>query len=114
MPVILDSDPRNHRSDRCVHIGLINNMSGEALKATERQIVSLLNSASDDAPVRLSLYALPGVPRNGWEAGHISSNYSNIEDLWDGQLDGLIVTGREPLASSLVDEPYWDSFTRVL
>ncbi len=114
MPVILDSDPRDHRTDRCIHIGLINNMSGEALKATERQIVSLLNTASDDAPVRLSLYTLPGVPRNGLEAGHISNNYSNIEDLWDSQLDGLIVTGREPIAANLVDEPYWESFTRVL
>jgi homoserine O-succinyltransferase/O-acetyltransferase len=114
MPVILDSAPRDHRTDRCIHIGLINNMSDEALKATERQFVSLLNSASDGVPVRLSLYTLPGVPRDGWAAGHISSNYSNIEDLWDGHLDGLIVTGREPLAANLVDEPYWDSFTRVL
>jgi homoserine O-succinyltransferase/O-acetyltransferase len=114
MPVILDTDPRDHRTGRCIHIGLINNMSDEALKATERQFVSLLNSASGDMPVRLSLYTLPGVTRNGLTAGHISSRYSNIDDLWDGHLDGLIVTGREPLAANLTDEPYWDSFTRVL
>jgi homoserine O-succinyltransferase/O-acetyltransferase len=114
MPVILDSDPRDHRTEKCIKIGLINNMSDEALRATERQFVSLLNSVSDDLTIRLSLYTLPGVPRNGLTTSHISGNYSNLEDLWNGQLDGLIVTGREPLAANLMDEPYWNSFTRVL
>jgi homoserine O-succinyltransferase/O-acetyltransferase len=109
MPVLFDSAP-----DGCIRIGLINNMSDEALKATDRQFVSLLNLASDDMPVHLSFYTLPGVPRNGLTANHISSRYSNIEDLWDGHLDGLIVTGREPMAANLADEPYWDSLTRVL
>ena len=89
-------------------------MSDEALKATERQFISLLESASDNMPIHLSFYTLPGVPRSGLTASHISSRYSNIEDLWDGHLDGLIVTGREPMAANLADEPYWDSFTRVL
>jgi homoserine O-succinyltransferase len=90
----------------CIKIGLINNMSDEALKATERQFISLLDSASDKMPVHLSFYTLPGVPRNCLTANHISSRYSNIEDLWNGHLDGLIVTGREPMAANLADEPY--------
>jgi homoserine O-succinyltransferase len=109
MPVLFDSEPGS-----CIRIGLINNMSDEALKATERQFISLLDSASGSMPVHLSFYTLPGVPRNGLTASHISSRYSNIEDLWDRQLDGLIVTGREPMAANLADEPYWDTFTRVL
>ena len=44
----------------------------------------------------------------------MGSIYANIEDLWEGHLDGLIVTGREPLAANLADEPYWESFTRTL
>jgi homoserine O-succinyltransferase/O-acetyltransferase len=109
MPVLFDSEP-----DGCLRIGLVNNMSDEALLATECQFVSLLHSASDNVPVHLSFYTLPGVPRNGLIASHISSLYSNIEDLWNGHLDGLIVTGREPMTESLADEPYWDSLTRVL
>jgi homoserine O-succinyltransferase/O-acetyltransferase len=109
MPVLFDSEPGS-----CIKIGLINNMSDEALKATERQFISLLDSASDSMPVHLSFYTLPGVPRNGLTASHISSRYSNIEDLWNGHLDGLIVTGREPMTANLADEPYWDSLTRVL
>jgi homoserine O-succinyltransferase len=109
MPVLFDSEP-----DGCLRIGLVNNMSDEALLATECQFVSLLHSASDNMPVHLSFYTLPGVPRSGLTASHISSLYSNIEDLWNGHLDGLIVTGREPMTENLADEPYWDSLTRVL
>jgi homoserine O-succinyltransferase len=109
MPVFFDHEPNG-----CIKIGLINNMSDEALKATERQFISLLESASDNLPIHLSFYTLPGVPRNDFTAGHISRRYSNIEELWDGCLDGLIVTGREPKAANLADEPYWDSFTRML
>jgi homoserine O-succinyltransferase len=109
VPVLFDSEPGG-----CIKIGLVNNMSDEALRATERQFISLLDSASDKMPVHLSFYTLPGVPRNCLTANHISSRYSNIEDLWDGHLDGLIMTGREPMAANVADEPYWDSFTRVL
>src|ERR1700735_3091322 len=109
MPVLFDSEPAN-----CLKIGLVNNMSDEALKATECQFISLLDSASGNMPVHLSFYTLPGVPRSGLTASHISSRYSNIEDLWNGYLDGLIVTGREPMAANLADEPYWDSLARLL
>ena len=114
MPVFFDSDSSLSRPSRCITIGLVNNMSDEALKATERQFIALLNAASEDMPIRLSFYTLPGVPRNGLVGSHINNVYSNIEDLWDGHLDGLIVTGREPMAANLSDEPYWESFTKVL
>jgi homoserine O-succinyltransferase len=114
MPVLLDSYSRKLRSENCITIGLINNMADEALKATERQYISLLNSASADMQIHLSLYTLPRVPRNESSSRHIAGIYSSIDDLWEGQLDGLIVTGREPLAANLMDEPYWESFTKTL
>src|SRR6185436_1684888 len=40
--------------------------------------------------------------------------YSNVDDLWDRRHDGLIVTGTEPQADDLTDEPYWGSLTRLL
>jgi homoserine O-succinyltransferase/O-acetyltransferase len=109
MPVLFDAEPSG-----CIKIGLVNNMSDEALKATERQFISLLDSASGNVPIHLSLYRLPGVPRSGFTTNHIRSCYSDIEELWDGDIDGLIVTGREPTTANLEDEPYWDSFTSVL
>ena len=102
------------KSSKSLNIGLINNMPDGALEATERQFLSLLNSASDGMSIRLSLYSLPDVPRNESGARHVGQYYSSVESLWDTQLDGLIVTGREPLTVNLEDEPYWKSFTNVV
>jgi homoserine O-succinyltransferase len=93
---------------------LINNMPDGALAATERQFLTLLDSVADGVVVRLSLYALPDVPRTDSGRRHVSRFYSGIENLWDSHLDGLIVTGTEPRAPNLTDEPYWGSMTRVL
>jgi homoserine O-succinyltransferase/O-acetyltransferase len=114
MPVIFDLYPGESRPGSCITIGLINNMPDEALKATERQFISLLDSASDGMQIFLSLYTLPGVPRNESNSRHIAALYSNMADLWEDQVDGLIVTGREPLAANLTEEPYWESFTKTL
>jgi len=101
------SDP-NH-----LDIGLINNMPDAALKATERQFRALLGTASHGLVVRLTLYALPEVPRTDFGQRHVSS-YSSIDELWGSRLDGLIVTGTEPRAQNLKDEPYWGTLTKVL
>jgi homoserine O-succinyltransferase/O-acetyltransferase len=102
------------KTSKSLNIGLINNMPDGALEATERQFLSLFNSASEGMSIRLSLYSLPDVPRNEFGARHVSQHYSSVDSMWDAQLDGLIVTGREPLTVNLEDEPYWESFTNVV
>jgi homoserine O-succinyltransferase len=121
MPVLMDSNHLSPKtpgfyegSSRCITIGLINNMPDSALEATERQFISLLNGASDGMQIRLSRYMMPDVPRQEAARRYLNSFYNSIEDLWDRHLDGLIVTGREPLTPNLMDEPYWKSFTRVV
>jgi homoserine O-succinyltransferase/O-acetyltransferase len=132
MPVILSTNPSEfnrqtcakkcanpsaacrERSSRCLNIGLINNMPDSALEATERQFVSLLGAASEEFTVRLRFYFLPGVTRSGASASRIQELYSSTESLLGSNLDGLIVTGREPLTPNLADEPYWKSFGEVL
>jgi homoserine O-succinyltransferase len=99
----------------CIDIGLVNNMPGAALEGTERQFLALLGAAAADGiVVRVTFYALPDVPRTDAGRRHVSSFYSDINDLWDNHLDGLIVTGTEPRAPNLMDEPYWGSLTRLL
>src|SRR5436305_14771562 len=98
-----------HRLD----LGLINNMPDAALDATERQFRALLSAAADDIAVRLTLYSLPEVPRTDFGKRQVSQ-YSNFDSLWNAQHDGLIVTGTEPRAADLKDEPFWGSPTRVL
>lgn len=117
MPVeiVRNSNVRcNGSSSRCLHIGLINNMPDGALKATERQFLTLLDSAANGALVHVSLYALLDVPRGEFGRRHILRHYCGIRDLWNSCLDGLIVTGTEPKAPDLTDEPYWGSLTQAL
>lgn len=126
MPVILES--KNHppssknqssaehqkSAGECIRIGLVNNMPDGALLATERQFRTLLSSAADDKVVRLTLYALPDLPRAEPGKQHIEHFYASTEELFERQLDGLIVTGAEPRAANLTGEPYWGSLTKVL
>ena len=111
MPVTLS---RDSTSSYCIDIGVINNMPDSALRSTERQFLTLLDSASDGIAVRLSLYTLPEIPRNDAGRRYVDSFYSGIDKLWDSHLDGLIVTGTEPHATQLTDEPYWDSLIKVI
>jgi homoserine O-succinyltransferase/O-acetyltransferase len=97
-----------------IDIGLINNMPDAALDATERQFRALLiSAAADDIAVHLTLYTLPEVPRTDFGRRQVS-RYSTIDELWDRRHDGLIMTGTEPRAADLKDEPFWGSMTRVL
>lgn len=98
----------------CLDIGLVNNMPGKALRATERQFLTLLDSAAAGIIVRLWLFALPNVPRTDSGRRHIDSFYSSVDDLWNRPLDGLIVTGMEPRAPKLNDEPHWPNMRRLI
>jgi homoserine O-succinyltransferase len=103
-----------------IRIGLINNMPDAAFKATERQFVSLLDAASESIEVQLSLYTLPSIPRTEPNVRRAASHYSSVEMLWnaglDGPdgLDGLIVTGKDPVSADLRDEPCWQMMTQVI
>ena len=97
----------------CLDIGLVNNMPDAALHATERQFLALLQAAADGIDIHLTLYTLPEVPRGDFGREHVS-RYADFRDLWKSHHDGLIVTGTEPRAADLRDEPYWDSLTSVL
>jgi homoserine O-succinyltransferase len=95
-------------------IGLVNNMPSAALRSTERQFYELLSAASDGLKVCLRLFSLPEVPRGKVDRLLISQSYENISHLWTSHLDGLIVTGTEPRAAALVDEPYWGTLAKLI
>ena len=108
-------DRFQRRESRCLDIGLVNNMPGKAFRNTERQFARLLDSAAPEGvTVRLWLFALPDLPPCEASRPHRNYWYSSIEDLWDTRLDGLIVTGTEPRAGNLTDEPYWMTMTRLI
>jgi homoserine O-succinyltransferase len=97
-----------------IRIGLVNSMPGAAFKATENQFLSLLNSASEGIPIQLSLYVLRGGPMAASNRDHATGRYASVDGLWNQTLDGLIVTGAEPTTAVLKDEPYWESFAKLI
>ncbi len=99
---------------RHIEVALINNMPDSALEDTEAQFFQLLNAASGEVPVRVSLYSLPGVPRGERAQQHIAASYFDIDGIWDRHFDALIVTGTEPRQSNLAQEPYWAHLIEVL
>jgi homoserine O-succinyltransferase/O-acetyltransferase len=101
-PKPLGSGNRHH-----LVIGLVNNMPDGALDATEHQFRGLLHAATENVSTRLRYFSLPGVPRGPRAQAYVSQYYEDISQLWQGQLDGLIVTGTEPRETVLEDEPYW-------
>lgn len=95
-------------------IALVNNMPDGALEATESQFGSLLAAAAGALPVRLRHAWLPEVPRGPQALERLSRRYMPVETLLAEPPDGLIVTGMEPRAASLEEEPYWDRMVQVL
>ncbi|MGY3234508.1 MULTISPECIES: homoserine O-succinyltransferase MetA [unclassified Bradyrhizobium] len=97
----------------CLDIGVINNMSDAALMSTERQLFDLINAAAGRLFVRLHFYTMAATPRSEWGCDYVRRYYRGIDDLLNGHLDGVIVTGAEPRAASLTEEPYWATFASI-
>src|SRR5271155_2107154 len=98
----------------CLTIGLVNNMPDAAVAATEQQFADLIRAAAPDAVVLFKLFAIPELPRTAAVRSELAERYRGISDLWDTPLDGLIVTGTEPRAKSLTDEPYWETLSKIV
>jgi len=128
MPVLIDVEQSDHhlftktppamRALRrppggWIDVGLINNMPDAALMSTERQVLELLGPASGNLPVRLRFYAMPSVARSDWGRDYVRRHYRSVDEMLDGRLDSIIVTGTEPKAARLTDEPYWRSFVEI-
>jgi homoserine O-succinyltransferase/O-acetyltransferase len=107
-------DGGQRTSDAVLTIGLINNMPDSALQATERQFMRLLKAAAGNNRIHLHCFSLPSVNRSQLARKHIDGQYKEIADLAHLQIDGLIVTGAEPNATALPEEPFWQDLTNIV
>ena len=98
----------------CIDIAFLNNMPDSALRGTERQFVKLLRAAAGRRKIRLHPFSLPEIARGEAGRAHLREAYPPLAELLGGRFDALIVTGTEPRAASLVDEPYWKSLTNIV
>lgn len=96
-------------------IGLVNNMPDAEFWTTEGQFRRLLYAAMPPgAALEVRRFTIPGVPRSAEGRAQIEERYEDIDALWNSHLDGLIVTGLEPRAPSLTDEPYWPALAELV
>lgn len=107
-------DPAHATKRRTLSIGLVNNMPDGALRATERQFVHLIRAAAGTAPIRFHRYHLRSIARGPEAAAYLLAHSSETARLGRVPLDGLMVTGCEPRAAALADEPFWADFVRVV
>ncbi|WP_342149039.1 homoserine O-succinyltransferase MetA [Methylorubrum sp. SB2] len=92
-----------------LRIGLLNNMPDTALVQTERQFRRLIGG-----DVELSFFSLASVPRGPLARAHLDRFYAPHTALAAAGLDALVVTGSEPKAARLDEEPYYADFTEVV
>src|ERR1700737_2245711 len=129
MPVLIDIDSYDHHllsrarsgsgaaspgNRECLDIGLINNMSDAALMSTERQLFDLLGEAAGRLFVRLHFYTMEATLRSDWGRDYVRRYYRGTDDLLNGSLDGVILTGAEPRAPSLTEEQYGTTFVQIV
>jgi homoserine O-succinyltransferase len=107
-------DSRRSATGKVLTIGLVNNMPDAALQATERQFLRLLQAAAGGTRINLHCFSLPSVRRAQTAKWHVEKQYNDIADLDRLQIDGLIVTGAEPIAATLPQEPFWQDLTDII
>jgi len=106
--------PRRKAANEVLTIGLVNNMPDSALQATERQFTQLLKAAAGDSRIHFHCFSLPSIKRSQIASQIIEGHYADIADLDRLHIDALIVTGAEPNAATLPEEPFWPELTAVI
>jgi homoserine O-succinyltransferase/O-acetyltransferase len=114
VPTISTLRSREAKERTRVAIGLINNMGDQALKITERQFGTLLSEAAGDIGVSFRIFALKSTRRSPRALDYINARYEPASAAMDGDLDGLIITGAQPQADRLSEEPYWDELVELI
>ncbi len=92
-----------------LRIGLLNNMPDPAFRQTELQFRRLIGS-----DVTLCLFSFAETPRSGPVQVEVAARYQSHRALSDARLDGLVVTGCEPLAARLDEEPFFKPLGEVI
>jgi homoserine O-succinyltransferase len=121
-PVAVFADLRERRArrgsirdrGRRIRIGLVNNMPDAAMAATERQFARLIEDASGDLEIDLSLFSLETLPREAEARRAIDATHRAARELRTTSLDAIVVTGAEPRAGDLREEPYWRELAALI
>jgi homoserine O-succinyltransferase len=97
-----------------IHVGLVNNMPDAALRATELQFARLLKASAGTLDVRLRLFSLRTIARSEETRSRMAGFYDDAGFLQAANIDALIVTGAQPGAADLREEPYWAELSHLI
>jgi homoserine O-succinyltransferase len=104
----------NGHNRMAIHVGLVNNMSDAAMRATELQFARLLKDAAGNLDVRLRLFSLRSIARDERARARMAGFYDDAGLLQAANMDALIVTGAESTAADPRDEPYWGELAHLV
>jgi homoserine O-succinyltransferase len=96
-------------AERSLVIGLVNNMPAPARRSTEQEFRALLEPAAKHHRLRLRCFFLPGTLRPEPHDEPLATLFEPATTL-----DGMIVTGTEPIAATLEEEPYWPELCHLV
>jgi homoserine O-succinyltransferase len=96
---------------RRLRVELVNNMPDAAVLATQRQFIRLLEEGAGAFEVRLGLMTLSSVERSAEALRDMAELYRTPAGFSAAPPDAIIVTGAEPRAAELDEEPYWRELT---
>lgn len=111
---VLDVQRAEQQDIRELHIGLLNMMPDGALQATERQFLRLIGNSNRIAQFYVHIFTVDGVLRSAEMQAYIDANYERFADVAAQGLDGLIITGTNPVHDNLQDEAYLAGMIDVL
>lgn len=98
---------------RRLRVALVNNMPDSAVFATQRQFIRLLEEGSQAFDVSLGFMTLESVEREPETKREMAELYRAPGEMRTVAPDAIIVTGAEPKAEELEDEPYWRELTSL-
>jgi homoserine O-succinyltransferase len=90
-----------------VTVGLVNIMPPGAMRATDQQFSELLAAACGERNIIIRRFTLDA------QRG-AASCYEGLATLFNSRLDALIVTGTEPRAATLTEEPCWQAIADLV
>lgn len=92
-----------------LRVGLLNNMPDSAFTQTERQFRRLIGPRAG-----VKLFAFDHIARGEQVTDEIRKNYQSHRMIATSGIDALVITGCEPRAARLDQEPYFEAFAEIV
>ncbi len=88
-------------------------MPDAAFTDTERQFLGLLKRAAVSGPLQVDRYLIESVPRAASVLRGPAASYRALRGIYTTRPDAIVVTGTEPVAPSVAEEPLWEPLVEL-